>query len=37
MPSPRRMAAGLHRREESRGLLMENDKEGSVFPTVCEN
>jgi hypothetical protein len=37
MPSPRCMAAGLHRKEESGGLLMENDKEGSASLTVAEN
>jgi len=37
MPSARRMAAGLHRREESGGLSMENDKEGSASPTAAEN
>jgi hypothetical protein len=37
MPSPRRTAVGLHRREECGGFSIENDKEGSASPTAAKN
>jgi len=37
MPCPRYMAAGLYCREESGGLSMESDKEGSAPPIAIKN